>query len=361
MQEVPQTWTILSPQSRQRQEFTRVVWQSPWYRNDAEKDTKINFWSRLAEDDLQQSGIHKVQSFLKRWHAAHESRSQRTVLSSLPLELLTLVADHLEKRDIISLAMTCHSMMSFSLDNIKAGISRTTPIWAGKPLAALGSYLTDLPPAFFQNGLAYKSVSREDLISLDVDNGMSFSPRRFHHWPARQYIWATASDQDEYGYEEVDASSELSRWSATLEEFSLPSTTDEQVPYTLMSIALQEKPGCICGANEFYLRDLSTKELVRICNCRGQTEAHIADAVEESDLLLLDIVLLNRLRWASKAGRRPGQGQDRTCGPWAGHSFDIVSTTVHRKQCDDRFDPWTDLTKHIWEYAANCNEALISP
>lgn len=367
MQEVPQTWTILSPQTRQRQEFIRLSWYRPWHGDDddSEKDTNINFWSKLADDDLQQSGIHKVRGFLKRWHDAHESRPQTSVLSSLPLELLTLVADRLEKRDIISLAMTCHSMMSFGLDNIKARIFHTPPIWAGKSLAVLGTYLTDLPPAFFQDGLAYKSVSREDLISLDIDNGMSFSPRRFHHWPARQYLWTTTYDHEEGGYGEVDATSELSRWSAELEEFTLLSMRNEQVSHTLMSIALQERHGGICGVNKFYLRNLLTKELVRVCNCRERTEPHIVNtsreitAVEESDLLSLDIVLLNRLRWASKAGRLP-QNQRKTSGPWAGHSFDIVSTAIHEKQCDDQFDEWTDVTKQVWEYEANCDEALIS-
>lgn len=233
-------------------------------------------------------------------------------------------------------------MMHFVLDLIKTDLCNTRPMFAGVPLAVVGNYLTDLPPAFFEDGLAYKSVAREDLISLDVDNGKSFSPARFHYWPARQYFWATSRK-----YEEVDPQSEISRFYAAFEESTPLSQESERIPRVLMSHALQERANKSCDAEKYYLRNLTTRELIQVCSCRGARDAHVIDSI-----IPLDSILLNRTLWTSRIKRswanlnnKPGAEQ----ADWAGHSFDIVSSKAHEAEFSYEYHdlPWTDVTKQI--------------
>ena len=89
------------------------------------------------------------------------------------------------------------------------------------------------------------------------------------------------------------------------------------------------------------LRNLTTKEFVRLHFLRRTDEQPVID-VADVDWCRLDDILLLRICWTMKDyyGKPPDQGL------WAGHCFDIIAASA-----DDQFAEWTDATLEIAEEA----------
>lgn len=106
----------------------------------------------------------------------------------------------------------------------------------------------------------------------------------------------------------------------------------------------------------YYLRNLTTRQIMQVCICKGCEQAHVGPLPKAQQLQLhdsifkLDDIIVFLTRWST-----PPYGTQQTSaeillpwhvdhqGPWAGHSFDIVSLEDHIAEClSDSF-----LVQHV--------------
>lgn len=288
----------------------------------------VNFWDRLARYDPIQSPICQARKQLENGAQNVEASQYKSHLARLPVELLDLVLERTDKREVVCLALTCRFLLKIVLVAIERDILNTSAPWAGVPIAVVGNYLESLPTSFFENGLAYSSVRMHDLIDVDLDNGKSFTPRRWQSFPARRYYWATSSRYTNPN------ESPLTAWSTALAEVS--SGPDPRG--RLIKVALCNTRSDVCGATEYYLRNLTTRQLICVCNCDGPERAHVSytgftDPFAEGPQLLLDDVLVMQTRWSKVDGRYiHTDGHKMIQESWAGHEFDIVTRKAHETE-----------------------------
>lgn len=99
--------------------------------------------------------------------------------------------------------------------------------------------------------------------------------------------------------------------------------------------SLTPTPACSGG---WYLRNLTTQELVQLCKCGGEPHVYL----QPHDLRQgtgqrtvggnksLDDLLLRSTQWTRQ--RRKYEEDSPANGPWSGHRFDIVSRVKHEKE-----------------------------
>lgn len=284
----------------------------------------------------------------------HTSKSfiQSSKLFSLPVEIISSVFESLDSHDVLNFGLTCDLLLRLALERIDRDVRKYAGSWIDQPIAILGNYLRDLPASFFEDGLAYKSVNRKDLITIDIDNGHSFEPRRFHHLPAREFLWAT----DKFQQANEGNQSDLASWLDASNNPVPPALYADCPQRAIMKIALSQATVTECcfvndacfAESGYYLRNLSNKSLVRLCACDGLDKAHVRLRNEKPEMtkrFMLDDVMLVQTRWSAFEDETWSPMQyfaEDPKGPWAGHRFDIVTVKAHDKQVIR--GEWRDVT-----------------
>lgn len=354
----PQRWHLVLPTLKQRQKLKRV--DAPimpqFHGPVAGNMIPLNFGTKLARSQALSYDHYEC----KDEGLPAKSRPQNSQLLSLPNELITSIFGTLDQLSVINLGLTCEFLLNVTLEHIDQDIRKHAGLWAGEPLAIIGNYLRSLPPPFFEDGLAYESVGRKDLIETDHDNGKSFRPRRHHYLPAREFLWATkpfqkASDENTVG---------LPSWLETLDksEPELPRLDTDYPQRVIMKEALLHSSITECAfssealfANSgYYLRNLNTRELVRLCVCDGLDRAHVRQLNNETltAKYMLDDLMIVQTRWSDfgSAGSVSLRYFDTPFpnGSWAGHRFDIVPVKAHETQTAViDLSQWHDVTENI--------------
>lgn len=320
----------------------------------------VNFWSKLKRDDYKESGCHFLQSKLIQC-SSNERTTPTCPLADLPVEILGTITKELDREDSLRLGLTCRRMMCFILTVIQDDILSTPAPWAGLPLAVIGSYLSNLPKSFFDGGLAYKSIDRQDISELDVDNGANLvyepindqdmldlglddGPMSFHYLPARIYLWAT-----DYKYAPVtehDTMGGFRAWAAAL--WALQGNGEPW--YRLLKAAVSPRVDstsiathAITSRPQYYLRNLTTRQLVSISIADRSEFPRVIVTTEEQTThdaqnISLDDVLVMQTRWSAAMAQN--------VGPWVGHSFDILSIEAHRAD-ESSVAGWQDVTNSV--------------
>lgn len=367
----PQRWSVFVPDVK---EYCRVKCKESWTRGPmkVELTTPIDFWNRLVRYDTKDDINSRVQTDQL---IRASAKRQTSPLLRLPVEILCEITGKLDHIDLLGVAITCQDFLNLAMTSI-ANDLRAGGSWAGKPLATIGSYTTSLPPPFFEGDLAYKAAGRQDLIDQDPDNGVSFRPRMFRMWPARQWTDSMIRVSEDVSGEQVG----VRAWIVALYKVINSGLGSEQVPdggrttpaalplteneiaqieastfaselaavQTLQNVLLAYmaiKPGASskCSGG-WYLRNLTTHELVQICLCGVEPHVWLGETRNlgvgslYKARLSLDDLLVAQTRWT-----RPGQPhrdvlvshvQDGSpmSRSWAGHSFDIVSKGKHEDE-----------------------------
>lgn len=123
-----------------------------------EPATAINFWDRLIRYDVHESVLDHIDATDGRGTLCNAP------ILAMPTEIILDITSNLDRGDLLNLAMTCPHLLNVALRIISTDIYATSGSWSGQPIATIGSYLTSLPPPFFEDGFAYKAAEREDLI-----------------------------------------------------------------------------------------------------------------------------------------------------------------------------------------------------
>jgi hypothetical protein len=243
-----------------------------------------------------------------------------SALESLSNELLDTIIEQLdgEKLDMISFGLSSQRLWQLVLRHIHAGYLKCAEPWAGKRIAFQGSYSTDLPEGFTENGLA------ESITGTNWFGNMC---------AARRFFW-------QHGLVPTTPQCEESGWIEAARKHY-----DDSMGHGWNWSAIEAQLGCsylFPKTQNWLLRNLTTRETVStqrlsILSARNAKRGNV-------HLLEFDDVLLMRTCWTSI----PSRGEDELNvhrGVWAGQRFDIVTEKAHDAEAN--VEDWCDVTEVV--------------
>jgi hypothetical protein len=335
----PQQWHILAPRRRKIQ---KLAPDHSGYSTSNPLECLFNdkrswnAWSKLAvHANPPQTRTAPLQTERRAVRRSSRNNIQRTSrlskLESLPAELLASIIEEptLGKSDIIALGFASETLWTHVLEAVEKDCLLTQPSMAGIEIACTGTYLTDLPESFANDGLAKSSV-------------------KIWQWgsrcEARRINWAASRS-----YDVVDETPEEgwhAAWKAhkgLMASFPARQARKMSAEFLARCSALRaSSPDAL-----WVLRNLTTREYVRCRPGKGTIEGRgLVDCKDGSVKVRIDDVLLMRICWTRLAVWEDTQELGIFRGKWAGHCFDIVPW----ERLDDR-DGWRDCTDEVVEQA----------
>lgn len=183
--------------------------------------------------------------------------------------------------------------------------------WVGKKLAFHGSYATELPAPFLEDGLA-------DSVTGTEWFGYMCAARRLF-WDHYNFTSPVTTKDKSQMYVEAARS--------YMDGAEIPNARRKELDLELRHDYLFPKE------HVWVLRNLRTREVVSF-------KPALSDDEEEHSIGIDDILLM-RICWTDP---RHGDG-DLARGPWAGHMFDIVTMDAHQNEMKGEEAEWSDVTE----------------
>lgn len=246
-----------------------------------------------------------------------------STLERLSNELLDMIVEQLEleKVDVIALGFSSQHLWEVVLRHIHTGYLKCAAPWAGKKIAFQGSYSTDLPETFMENGLAQSITGTKWFGNM---------------CQARRFLW-------QHRVAPITPQSEEAGWVEAAQKHSLNS-----VVLASMVPSIEVQLGCsyLFPENQHWLlRNLTTHEFVSDEGWRVRTTRELRNGnTGLVNTLRFDDVLLMRTCWTSI----PSHDEDSLNihrAVWAGHRFDIVTAKAHR--AEEKAEDWCDVTEAV--------------
>lgn len=254
-------------------------------------------------------------------------------LERLPTELLNQIFDSTElpPEDLVALGVCSKTLWLQVLAHVRQDYRKAAAPWAQKPLLCSGTWLTDLPPAIYEQFPDEQVYERQ----YRNRNGRWYGP-----CPARKWNWAGVG-----GYADVEGKDCRKTWLAALNALSWSKEVVPTVMDTLRSSleAVLYRDSCVAQRN-WVLRNVTDHQYVRLKLDRPRlgeaTHVHVRGAPR----LSLDQALILRACWGAADGypRQQDEKNDTLLrGEWAGHRFEVVEDSVAIEA------GWKDVTAEI--------------
>jgi hypothetical protein len=263
-----QRWYLIAPELLQ---FHPVETDQQTYSSDPKVslfNPKIDsvVWGKLARPVIASATIepqHKCSGTPK-------NSERLSFLEKLSNELLDMIFEHLatEKKNMVALGLSSQFLWQVVLHRIHAGYIKSAAPWAGKMIAFQGSYSTDLPEAFTENGLAESITGKSWFGNMCA---------------ARRFFWAHSEGSPVTPY--VDEKD----WLEAARSHRLSSAIPETCWWTI-----EEELGCsylFPKDQEWLLRNLTTREIISLGVLLGskarKTRSGRLNAVRLGEALLI--------------------------------------------------------------------------
>lgn len=252
-------------------------------------------------------------------------------LSRLPNELLDMIFQSLDIKDVFVLGLQCQNFWNVAQKHIRAYLAFPCGIWAGNRIICVGDYteskdyppnvLTESEKAKFEGGLSESESGDEDYEHF-FSNLYGLADARYQE--VREW-------QSNLARELIGHAFELGEWHR-LPKSSRSQISNDLLGYKLSDLYPEDQP--------WVLRNLTTHEYVRSEAVAIKPE-HIHGP--NIDFFGFAQVLCSRICWSTT-----GWSKDRDThrGVWAGHRFDI--TTLDRlKQGAMECTEWKDVSEEV--------------
>ena len=265
--------------------------------------------------------------------------SSRSSLECMPAELLKMIFydEALEKQDVIALGLCSKQLWQHMLQRVENAYRESAAPWAGTEMACIGTWLSDLPESFEKDNLAAHSIAKQ------VGLGRSF-PARMVNWSAwRNYKQAEESPQDAW---RSALNGLVRRKTSGVPESCWPRLEAElQCGHLFPKVYAKVFPNLCPEKRGWVLRNLDTKEYVRICASSEREGECVVDDADAQWLRLADMLVM-RICWTSSIGLGPSSEDWKEFhrGRWAGHRFEIVMVLQDSLA---GMDGWKDVTVEI--------------
>ncbi|KAM0548766.1 hypothetical protein ACHAPJ_009762 [Fusarium lateritium] len=353
-------WALLAPKKKQQMKL-------PSLENDSLVDLKPSYFCTpyLSFDAFKvlcnSNEDVKINSDLESGHQSFQMMAKqalaRTQLDGLPPELLSMVFTLLDPDDFISLGLCLQSLWAHAIIWAQSGFFRWSNAysWAGTPMICVASELRELPQPIYS--MFPESIPEGIPEEHDTSN--------IHGWKSRFRPTQWHNDMIKECEKRPDPYDDLYR-----EEFwkhihstGIPKRLHKPIAASLPSFSIE-------SGSKWYLRNLTQKEYIRmegIVTFDGEATVSVVG----NHWLTLDILLLWLITWRGDRFLNTwsweqleefvgvtdeGLGDimiDPTygpldhefwpiwAGPWAGHSFDVVTG------CTTLGAEWVDRSSNI--------------
>lgn len=334
--------------------------QARWRSHGSDETVSANsisceYWTKLRRYVATEEPLHDMHKVCK-WMKTQQ-RQQNSSLLMLPTEILFEVLDQLGIAELVRIAVTCQNLFRAVLQIIASDVRGSSGAWAGQNLAVLGSFTRDLPPSFYKDSLAFKSVDLEHLPEANAPP----QPTSGYHWrfSRRRSEFFNAMTLKYKGVESSETGlfvwlselnivqSEIAQSNTVVMEengklFKKSEVVDFEVYGMLKRLLLGGSNVCDSGYAEqqspFLLRNLTTRQFVRLCICDGVPHASLfipnTGTIRKFSLekIMETTTQWNRAdKFASFAHQNMEEDENKwPLVDWAGHSFDIVRERANK-------------------------------
>ena len=325
-----QRWQLLAPKLQEQLDLSADFQHPKRYGTSPQHFMLGDFtWDAFERLVTKSVRHHDSHTLLTKVLSASRVHGQ-SVLENLPPELLTMIIEspHLDKKDVLALALCSQTLWSIVVDYIKH--REAQELWAGTPLILTGTYLTDFAPAI-HNIFPDLRVQEAEWLKRSRGRG-SYGGGMC---PARRWNWGAVSEYE-------DVTSPKQDWLDSLDALSSTS----QVGTTALAHLRQDlnetlRPVWAKGndtVTDWVLRNLTTHEYIALKRDHRYKVEKMYFHVKGSPWLSLDKALVLRICW----GDVPGNNCSIARGGWAGHRFDVVPCVEAEWNGE-----WADVTMEI--------------
>ncbi|KAF4987443.1 hypothetical protein FDECE_15433 [Fusarium decemcellulare] len=354
----PQRWFFLVPLLEQKLQLPEI--ENFHFRNDSPKafcifNLSIDAFDRLYSPLSTGHSTERLAAFLKITPPRNFSRLSS--LEKLPLELLNIVFDLLDQRDLVALGLCSQKLW---IDSVSTMLKNRIP-WAGTPMILTGTRLWALPYAIYNVCPGAREVPCSSSNGRRSRNEGRTQPQRWNERVIRDY-----DEPDQPG---------LNSYRQNLMELvSLSGIPEDLHPHMLSCLT---EHGASSGS-KWYLRNHTAGEYIRMEFAGGQSSNKDSTiTLVGHRWLTLDILLMWLVSWNCRSEPSktcPARWEEYKeigvkfedmvledgdlssevlsaiiqvfrrigAGKWAGHSLDVV---------DERFEEltegWFDRTSTI--------------
>jgi hypothetical protein len=334
---VRQEWHLIAPRLRKR-----ICFGGPYFTHTAAKIETFLFdpmsswgaWGKLAKPSA--GHISAFRSPVR----MPVSQEPRTIIESLPAEVLAMILDNesLSKEDVLCFGLAYQNLWPHVLYHIIHDCRKHRGSLTGIEIALTGTWLTDLPESFLEPELTIPDSTWR------------------YPYPARGFNWTAWRSWE--GFDKEVEAQWISAWNVGgPRKAKISQVQEHQMLTELMRVT---SPVYGYPTNQgWVLRNLISKEYVR---CKpGPTVPLQHGYVDHVDFpsLRIDDVLLMRIGWSRRLSwERCDEAFDRLVrGPWAGHCFDIVPLD-ETLNTDSSWKDWMDSTDQIVREARDFERQL---
>ena len=338
--ESPQEWRMLCPENRQMN-VVNSTWQNA-LEYDFKEEGSLKRCRRLKFDaclmlarPLQPSHL-PVTAPGNSYRNTQISVPNLSKLESLSNEILDMVIQYLlpVKSDAMGLGLSSERLWPLVRLHIQRQILECAAPWAGKKISFQGSYSTDLPASFLDDGLAKRIIGSDGYGSMcDAQRLFRGGDGKFITPPTRESVlleWkggiiAHAGRILIPGprWEEMERDMECSQFFPRNQPWILRNlTTRESVSSEKLGVVVTMK------LEHYYLQGIAA----------------------------FTLILLMRTCWTNYPTSGGSGNLNIHRGVWAGHRFDVVAQQVH--ESEENLEDWCDVTKVVSSEAEELRRKL---
>ena len=272
-----------------------------------------------------------------------------STLESLPTELLTLVLGFLpSNQDILTLGLSSPFLWTSVLSHIFSVLLKSIGLFAGTPIALIGTRTRLMPPSFPLSFFATSSESTAESMAAKAEIVAS----SIHH-AENTFRTLLSKDIGEEAWTTSWIDIKKATFHRSSSKFYKNSSLEWRLTRSLYS-SFRALRGHYTNSNLWYLRNLSRKQFVkaRLTGLFGNITAYVPlpkelnvygyrnwnENLEGRSTLTIDDVLIMKLSWSPIKTCRFEPNRLLECGEWAGDCLDMVSTIPDTWESDHRED-----------------------